>query len=317
MTNLRITHCLVAFAVSCVTLAPCQQPADPLADARSLLYAGKLAESEAGVRHYLEAHSDSAEGHFLLGYVLFREQKPKDSLAEFTAGASIRRPGADEFKIIASDYVILHDYADADKWFSEAVAVNPNDADAWYLLGRTKFNESNFAESISSLERALALHPKYVEAENNLGLAWRELNNIEKARAAFQLAIEWQGDLPVDAQPFLNLGALLADQNEFDKAISYLEKASRLAPDNPTVHEVLGKVYMGMQNLPKAQRELELGVALAPDTSSLHFKLGQVYRKQGLRERADHEFEICSKLSSTHSSTKTPNPLSLSRPDTQ
>jgi tetratricopeptide (TPR) repeat protein len=292
----------------------CQQPVDPLANARSLVDAGKLSEAESAVRTYLTAHNSSADAHFLLGYVLFREQKPKESLAEFTSGASIRRPVAREFKIIASDYVILRDYGDADKWFSEAVAADPSDADTWYLLGRTKFNESTFADSISSLERALALRPKYIEAENNVGLAWRELNNIDKAKAAFQAAIDWQSRAPVDAQPFLNLGSLLADQNQFDDAIPYLEKAVILAPNNPSVHEQLGKVYMGLQDLPKAQSQLERAIALAPDTSSLHFKLAQIYRKEGMRDQADREFAICSKLSSTHSSAKTPNPLELNLP---
>jgi Flp pilus assembly protein TadD len=245
--------------------------------------------------------------------VLFRDQKATESLAEFTAGAKFRRPRADELKIVASDYVILSDYGDADKWFSAVAAENPNDADTWYLLGRTKFNENDFAGAVSSFERALNLRPKYVEAENNLGLAWRELNDLDKAKAAFQNSIGWQGDVPTDAQPLLNLGTLLADQNDFDEAISYLAKAAALSPDNPKIHEELGQVYMAQQNLPKAQSEMEQAVTLAPNTSGLHFKLGQIYRKLGLRDRAQQEFELCSKLSGAHSSTKTPNPYSPER----
>ena len=122
--------------------------------------------------------------------MLLREQKAVESLAEFTAGARIRRPKADELKTVASDYVLLGDFADADKWFTEVTQEDPKDAGAWYLLGRTKYNENAFADAISSFERALALRPKYIEAENNLGLAWRELNNPEKAKAAFQTAID-------------------------------------------------------------------------------------------------------------------------------
>ena len=294
-----------------VTASLCQQPTDPLAEARSLLAAGKLAESETEVRGYLIASPSSAEAHYLLGYILFREHKPKESLAEFTDGAKYRHPHPDELKIVASDYVLLGDFGDADKWFAEVVAADPNDADAWYLLGRAKFTETNFPMAISSFEHAVALRPKYVEAENNLGLAWQESNNSDKAELAFLNAIEWQGDAPVDAQPFLNLGALLVEQNDLDKAFFYLTKAVEMAPDNPSIHEKLSKAYAARQNLPKAQSELERAVALAPDTSSLHFKLGQIYRKEGLSERANAEFDICTKLSGTHSSDKTPNPLSL------
>jgi len=191
------------FAVSVL----CQQASvDTLAQARSLLATGKLADSESVLRDYIHGHPSSAEAHFLLGYVLFRKKEAKESLGEFTAGAALRRPHADELKIVASDYVMLGDYGDADKWFTAVVVEKPDDYDAWYLLGRAKFNESNFTAAVSSFERALTLRPKHVDAENNLGLAWMELNDTEKAQAAFQNAIDWQGEAPTDPQPFLNLG---------------------------------------------------------------------------------------------------------------
>lgn len=307
----RARRTIAIIAVFCATVGVCQAPPDQLADARRLVEIGKITESENSLHNYLIAHPSDADAHFLLGYVLFREQKARESLAEFTAGARFQRPNSDELKIVASDYVLLEDLADADKWFSEVVAETPNDADANYLLGRTKFNENNFPAAVSSFEHAVSLRPKYVEAENNIGLAWKELNDLEKARAAFQTAIDWQGNTPVDAQPFLNLGTLLADDNNLDAAISNLEKAATLSPENPTVHEELSHVYAAEQNLPKAQSELERAIALAPNISSLHFKLGQIYRKEGLKDRAQQEFAICAKLSGAHSSDKTPNPISM------
>ncbi|XBH17262.1 tetratricopeptide repeat protein [Telmatobacter sp. DSM 110680] len=303
--------CALLLIATCAGECVCQEPADPLAQERSLVAAGKLGESESALMAYLNTNPSSADAHFLLGYVLFSERKAKESLAEFTAGAKFRRPRPDELKVVASDYVMLGDFGDADKWFSEVVAEAPDDADANYLLGRTKFNENDFPAAISSFERALALHPKYVEAENNIGLAWRELNDLAKAKAAFQTAIDWQGDAPADAQPFLNMGTLLVDQNKTEEAAPFLAKAAVLSPQNPTIHEELSHVYSVQRDLPKAQSELERAIALAPDISSLHFKLGQIYRQEGMRDRAREQFDICAKLSGAHSSEKTPNPISI------
>ena len=304
-------------AILCAGSALCQTSTDPLTHARSLLDSGKVPEAELVLRNEIEAQSSSAEAHFLLGYALFREEKAKESLAEFTAGAKYRRPRADELKVVAADYVMLGDYGDAEKWFSQVVAETPNDADAWYLLGRTKYNESQFAAAVSDFERALALRPKYVEAENNMGLAWKGLNERAKAQAAFQEAIDWQGNAPADAQPFLNLGTLLAETNQFDRAIALLSQARSLAPKNPAVHEELGKAYLAINKLPAAQSEFEAAIALAPDTSSLHYKLGQILRKEGQAERAQQEFAICERLNGTHSSSKTPNPPSIGTPGPQ
>jgi tetratricopeptide (TPR) repeat protein len=306
--TLRNKFAALGLAMAC-PVAFTQQATDPLAEARSLVDAGAMVKSEASLHRYIASHPDSADAHFLLGYVLFREQKAKESLAEFTAGAKYRRPQADELKTVASDYVMLGDYGDADKWFTEVTRETPNDADAWYLLGRTKYNESGFVDAVSSFEHALALHPKYVEAENNLGLCWKELNEPDKAIAGFQTAIQWQGDAPADPQPFLNLGTLLADQREFDKSVPYLTKAVTLAPKNPRIHDELAKVYEGQNDLKKAQDELQKAVALAPNSSELHFKLGRIYRREGLADQAKQEFALCDKLNSTHSSTETPNPF--------
>src|SRR5205823_4201699 len=47
---------------------------DPiLAEARSLADKGMASEAERRVRQYLAVHPDSANAHFLLGHILFRE----------------------------------------------------------------------------------------------------------------------------------------------------------------------------------------------------------------------------------------------------
>ncbi|HUB28275.1 MAG TPA: tetratricopeptide repeat protein [Terracidiphilus sp.] len=303
-----VRHLGFAALLGACALAFGQGAGDPLAEARSLATSGLLAKSEALVRTYLNANPASADAHFLLGYVLFRQQRARDSLAEFTVGAKYRRPKADEFMTIASDYVLLGDYVDADKWFSEVTRERPDDGDAWYLLGRTQYNEGDYPKAIATFEHALALRPHSIETENNLGLAWRATNQNDKAREAFQTAINWQADHPVDSQPYLNLGTLLNETNQFDEALPNLTQAVALAPDNPRAHEALARAYEATNNLPKAQGELEKAIGLAPKASELHFQLARVYRREGMQEQAKKELDICGKLNGTQSSVDTPNP---------
>jgi tetratricopeptide (TPR) repeat protein len=298
----------LAAALLCVGAALGQQSTDALATARSLATAGKLTQSESVLHAFIAENPSSADGYFLLGYVYFRQGRPRKSLAAFTSGARLRRPGADDFKVVASDYVMLGDYPDAQKWFSEVTKERPNDADTWYLLGRTQYNEDQFQTAIASFQKALALRPKYVEAENNLGLAWQGLNQSGMATAAYHQAIEWQSDSPVDAQPFLNLGILLTDQGQATDALPWLRQAVKLAPKNPKAHEEMARALEASNQLPQAQHQLEEAAALAPNASGPHFKLGRLYQREGMKELARQQFEICQKLYSTHSSVNTPNP---------
>jgi tetratricopeptide (TPR) repeat protein len=287
-----------------------QQNTDPLGGARGLAENGKFAEAEDLLRNYLKSEPSSGDGHFLLGYVLFREHKAHESLAEFTEGARFKRPSADNLRIVASDYVLLNDYMDAVKWFTELTAEKPDDPLGWYLLGRAYYNENRFDEAIDNFEHALRLRRGYIEAENNLGLAWQGLNNHERAKEAFKTAIDWQSDHPHDAQPYLNLGSLLIREGQVSEAVPPLELAARLAAKNPRIHEELSHAYEIQNDLPRARQQLEAAIRLAPDVSGLHFKLGRIYRREGLSDLAQEQFKICEKLDSTHSSSDTPNPYS-------
>ncbi len=308
-----------------------------LGHARSLIEQGKLAEAERAVRQYLNAHANSADGHYLLGSIYFqevhgeargkasppgvaensadfnaelaeqkfadpkfkeaKEAKAKSSLAEYTEGAKYRIPSAVELKVVAFDYILLGDYPDADKWLTRALQLAPADGEVWYYLGRTKYNENRFEEAIDAFRRCLKLDPANLRAEYNLGLAYQGLGRTDDAAAAFRTAIARQEDrLNPDAEPFIDLGSLLLDENRAHDALPYLVQAVAIAPQEFRAHEQLGRAYERLDELEKAQAEFEKAVSLAPQNPRLHYVLGQLYRKEGLAEKAKLEFDRSSDL---------------------
>lgn len=277
-------------------------PETPMQEARSLLEQGRLPEAEKIMREYLGVHKSSADAHFLLGYILFKEENAKASLAEYTEGAKYRKPTAAELEVVASDYVLLKDYPDADKWFSKAVEWNPTDTLGWYYLGRTKYNENRFDEAIAAFEKCLKLEPQNVKAEDNLGLSYEGLNRFDEAMTAYRTAIEWQKDAAVkNAGPFVDLGGLLVDTDRTEEGLPYLLEAAQLAPEDYKVHRQLGKAYAHLNQLQKAGAELEKAVELAPENAPVHFMLAQVYRRQGLLDKAKTESDRYAALTGTKS----------------
>ncbi len=327
-------------SLSAAVQNPASSPAQPdasLVEAKSFVEKGSLPDAERAVRHHLEAHTDSAEGHFLLGYILFREiqtearldltvgsvknldappvdaktrdDKARESLAEFTAGAKYHDPNAFDLKIVALDYVLLGDYVDADKWLTRSVAWNPQDTDAWYYLGRARYNENKFADAISAFQQCLKLSPRSVRAEDNLGLALVGLGRNEEAAAAYKQAMDWQSQSSFkNPGPYIDLGSLLLDENRPEEAVPYLIQAIGISPRESRAHELLGKAYTRMDQLPKAQTELEKATELAPQNANLHCMLAPVYRKQGIADKAKAEFDRCAALSGSHSTPETPRP---------
>jgi tetratricopeptide (TPR) repeat protein len=302
------------------TLAP-SPPDAQLGEAKSLLAQGKAADADRVVREYIATHPNSADAHFLRGYILFRQiQAPsgttdtgqhelykeqgtpipgagfeevaaKDSLGEFTEGAKYRKPSAFDLKIVALDYVVLGDYVDADKWLTHALQSNPKDPDTWYLLGRAKYSENRFDEAAQSFEQYLKAEPRSVKAEDNLGLSYAALGQTDKALEAYQNAIAWQSESAAkDPGPFLDLGALLMDQNRPKEAVPYFLEAVAISPQESRHHEELGQAYFRLDELQKAQQELETAVNLSPQNSRLHYLLGRIYRKEGFVAKANAEF---------------------------
>jgi Flp pilus assembly protein TadD len=290
-------------------LVPRRCPAE-CSDALASIRQHDWARAEASLRSAIVSHPDTGEAHFLLGYTLYREDQASASLAEYTTGARLEKPDANDLAVVAMDYVLLHDYADADRWLTQAVAWDDANPLYWYYLGRTKYVENHFQGAIDAFGRCLALHPQDVRAEYNLGLAYQGLGQNGRAALAFRTAIARQKDLAhSDAQPYLDLGILQLSQGNAAGAADNLQTAASLDEKNPRIHEELGQAYEQTDRLPRAQAELEKAVELAPQVPSLHFVLGRIYRKEGLQERAREQFSLCATLNASHSSdsAETPN----------
>lgn len=309
-------------------VAPSPPPLGALRRAWNLLAADNAAASVALLRAYVLQHPDSGAAHEELGFALFRQvqiearQAPAGSvyesadarqqrtrhaaalasLAEYTAAARRKKPTAFDLKIVALDYVMLHDYLDADRRMSESLLLDSGDGPAWYFLGRIKYGENRFGDAVAAFDHALALRPRSVRVMNNLGLAYEGLDRSDYAAAAYRTAISWEGARPSDPEPFVNLGRLLLQRNQPLAAVAYLRHGVAIAPREYRAHQQLGQAYRRLQRLPEAQQELQAAVRLEPDNAALHYLLGQIYRQRGLLAEARVEFARTTALNGTQSS---------------
>jgi tetratricopeptide (TPR) repeat protein len=290
-----LKHAIWIGSILCCCLAQGQSP--DLADANNAFKAGKWVEAERLLRSYLADRPDSADAHYLLANTLFHESRPADSLVEYNSAAHLRRPEADDLMNVALDYVLAHDYQSADKWITEAVHLAPENGNAWYVLGRVLYSEEKFDGAAGAFQEALKRMPGSVKAENNLGLAYEGLYQPEKAIAAYRQAIEWQkNDLQPSAQPYINLGKLLVEEDHADEGFPFLLRGEQLAPGDEKIHFLIGELYKRQGDLKKAQDELEEAVEIDPKDSAAHFLLGGVYRSEGLLDKANAEFALLDRL---------------------
>jgi tetratricopeptide (TPR) repeat protein len=283
--------------------SPNEKPTDKLTQARACLERGQYLDADKDLRDYLSDHTSDVEAQYLLAFTLFREDKPGDSLKEYTDAARQRAPRAADLKTVALDYVLLNDYPDAEQWIRYALSMDANDPEAWYEAGRIEYTLNHFWPALDSFQRALQLDPASVKAENNLGLTLEGLNRVDAAIAAYRKALTMQAGSPHPSeQPMLNLATVLIDRNQLDEALPLLQRAAQIAPNDWKILAQLGRLYMEKVDLAAARDALERAVAIEPQKASLHFQLGQIYKKSGASEKAQTEFAETQKLLGTTSS---------------
>jgi Flp pilus assembly protein TadD len=294
---------LMYAAQQIVPLTPPPQ-ASSLAAAQQLIYTGKFAQADAMLRPLIASDPKAAEPHYLLAYALLREDKPADSLKEYTSAAALRSPTAAELRSVALDYVVLKDLADADRWMSRSLAMDANDAESWYAMGRLRYTQGRYSDALTCFEKTIALNPRSVKGENNLGLAYEALNQNDDAVHAYRTAIAWQkDDTAPSEQPLLNLAILLQHRNQLMEAQQLLEEAAQIAPMEPRIHENLGQVYLHTNRAADAVKELAAAAQIAPANPRYHFLLGQAYRRTGNDAEAKQEFARSAALNGAHSTT--------------
>jgi uncharacterized protein HemY len=91
---------------------------------------------------------------------------------------------------------------------------------------------------------------------------------------------------PEDPQAYNALGYSLAERNlRLAEAKELIQKAVKLAPEDPFIADSLGWVEFKLGNLVEAQRVLEAAYKTKPD-AEIAAHLGEVLWKQGLKDRA-------------------------------
>jgi len=268
-----------------------------LFEGKSLVNLSKFDDAGDALQNYLKTHPKSDDANYLLAYIRFRQNRPKESLELMHAAAALKPPTADDLKIGALDYVLMGDYADAGRYLEEAVHVDPNNLEARYHLGRVRYQENRFDDAIAAFHAVLERDPDNVRAQDNLALCMEGKNQMEEAASAYQKAIELdQKSISHSAQPYLDYGTFLVRTSRPEEGITKLKKAAEIDPKSAPVQYQLGKAYFDLRRYPEAQQVTEEAARLAPKDSPTHYLLGRIYQRVNKQDLAEQEFKLTEEL---------------------
>ncbi|HVZ82149.1 MAG TPA: tetratricopeptide repeat protein [Terracidiphilus sp.] len=284
------------FAASSFTAFPqttarnTKSTANELEHARRLLDTAQWRDAEGLVKTYLDTHSESADGHALMGLILYREHQPRASMAEYLRASESADLTAFDLRIFALDCAAIPDLPEAERWLERSLQKDERDPATWEALGHVRFAAQKYEGAIDALHHALQLAPHTISSETLIGVANERLAKPDAAEAAYKTAIAWQAGLKIkDPVPYIGMGRVLLANNQTADAIPYLQQAVK-APQAPSeAHELLGLAYSRTSRNAEAAAEIEKAIQLDPQTARLHLMLARVYRSLGEKDKADAE----------------------------
>lgn len=169
----------------------------------------------------------------------------------------------------------------AERAYREHVAANPDDVDAWHLLGVLLHRRGDSVAAMEPLRRAVQLAPETARLHLSLGGVLMEIGQEEAARGAFLRALELDPNL-VEAHSVL--GHLQLRDGDVEEAENRF-KIGRRATDmfdseDPMILLGLGNVHLARGDGLTASKFLARAVELKPDDAASQMALGHAFFSQ-------------------------------------
>ncbi len=150
-------------------------------------------------------------------------------------------------------------------------------------------------KAMTLLGEAIAQHPKFGLAHNELGTLYMREGKLDKALEEYKAAA---GTLPDDALVQLNYGTALTQKKEFSEAEKQLRRALKKLDKSAKGHFYLGVSLIGLKNIGEAESEFQQAAKLGGDQmGAAHKYLGGILWQKGDLKRAADELEMYVKLS--------------------
>jgi Flp pilus assembly protein TadD len=134
-------------------------------------------------------------------------------------------------------------------------------------------------KAVEQLEAALALHPEFVLALNDLSILYIDLGKPDKAAQALSQAVKIE---PNNSTLRFNLGYFLMQMKNFVQADIELHRATELTSNYSLAHLYRGRVLVSLRKFEEAEKELQRVIKLAGNEVPMAYRyLGALYAEDG------------------------------------
>ncbi len=246
---------------------------------------GDLGGAEATARALQAAHPSDLRATYLLGQVLDaggRYQEIVDLLnPEIARQKAAKAKDADLAMLLGSEGLALqqlHRYDEAVGVFKEALELAPGEPVRYVLLIQGYGAAGRHKDALDAAEQARLKFPQDTSVLYQLGAALDRAGRRAESEKVFRDVIAHD---PFDASALNYLGYMLAEQSRsLDEAMTLIQRALKIEPDNPSFLDSLGWTYVQQGKLDLADAPLTAAATKLPKNSVIQEHLGDLRQKQ-------------------------------------
>lgn len=189
-------------------------------------------------------------------------------------------------------------YDEAASLLGQIVAADPGDSRAWCLLAVAHLGTGDYQGAVAGAGRAAALAPSDDWPQRLVSTAQARMGNVQAAVRAANEACrlapdEWRAWLCLAQAPLapaLDHAQAEVKANLLAAAEQAAANARRLAPEEPGVHHVSGRVSFAKEQWKAARAHQERALSLDPAHSGALNELGRISLKRRKAARAAGHF---------------------------
>jgi len=260
---------------------------------------GKYDEAIAAYREVLDKTPDNARVLYNMGSALMQKGDEFAAIEYFKKAGAADRIGEVAHKAYSRLGVIYterKDFAEAEKYLKEAIAIRPNDAMNRYNLGIAYLRQKKTAEAMEELSKAESLGENDAAMLEGIGEAYFSMKNYDKSLEVYNRVRKTNER---NVKILSRIGEIYYEKGELDNAYELFRKITVLEPatENARVAYLnMGNILDDAQRYEEAIEAYQKALSISPKDDSVFYNLGIAYKHAGKPELAIMAWKKASEL---------------------
>ena len=205
------------------------------------------------------AQALTAEDYFLKGVDKYDKKDNQGAIQDFTQAIKINPKDADAYIKRGNARRNLKDYQGAIQDFTQAIKINPKYANAYIKRGNARSNLKDYQGAIQDYTQAIKINPKYAGAYSNRGNARSNLKDYQGAIQDYTQAIKIN---PKYAGAYSNRGNARSNLKDYQGAIQDYTQAIKINPKYADAYSNRGVVRGELKDYQGAINDLNIAANL-------------------------------------------------------